>query len=74
MIINDKKRNVVYFGPNSIPQSSCVFKCGDSVMSTVVRYTYIVVLLHEHLVYNITAKVVAQSAYLALGLLRLQEA
>lgn len=69
MVIIDKKSSVVHFRPNSISQSTCIFKCGDSVLLTVVRYTYIVVLLYEHLVYNITTKVVAQIASRALGLL-----
>lgn len=46
-----------------------VFKCGDSTLQIVDRYTYVGLLLSELLDFEMTAKFVAQSARRALGLL-----
>ncbi len=69
MHVNTDKSNIVHFRPNSCPLTYCIFRCGDSVIKVVDRYVYLGLTLHEHLDFNITAKVVAQSAGRALGLL-----
>ncbi|XP_053380394.1 uncharacterized protein LOC128548887 [Mercenaria mercenaria] len=69
MKINPIKSKIVHFRPNSITRVDIVFKCGDFNLDIVDRYTYLGLVLHEHLDYNVTAKVVAQSASRALGLL-----
>ncbi|WAQ95327.1 hypothetical protein MAR_028017 [Mya arenaria] len=63
------KSNVVHFRPNSVKLSDYVFKCGISTIEYSDRYVYLGVTLTEHIDFNITAKIVAQSAGRALGLL-----
>jgi len=46
-----------------------IFKCGDQVVNFADRYTYLGVLLTEHLYFDMMAKAVALSASRALGLL-----
>ena len=50
-------------------QTDRIFKCGNSILNIVDSYTYLGVLLTEHLDFELTAKFVAQSASRALGLL-----
>lgn len=69
MFINFSKSNVVHFRPNAVPKSDCVFKCGECTIEYASKYLYLGLTLTEHLDYNITAKMVAQSAGRALGLL-----
>jgi len=46
-----------------------VFLCGDKQLEIVDKYTYLGLVLNEHLDFSFTAKTVAQSANRALGLL-----
>ena len=46
-----------------------LFSFGSGIIETTDKYTYLGVILSEHLVYNIMTKCVAQSASRALGLL-----
>lgn len=69
MVVNAKKSNVVHFRPKSVSRTGIRFSCGNDIMDVVDRYTYLGVVLDEHLHYNIMAKCVAQSASRALGLL-----
>ena len=50
-------------------QTDRIFKCGNSILNIVDSYTYLGVLLTEHLDFELTAKFVAQSVSRALGLL-----
>ena len=69
MIINFSKSNIVHFRPKSVSRSDFVFKCGENVVEYIDRYTYLGLLLTEHLDYNVSVKAVAQSTSRALGLL-----
>ena len=67
--IDYSKINIVHFRSKPIPRSNTVFKCGDNVLEYTDCYTYLGLLLNEYLDLNVTAKMVAQSASRALGLL-----
>ena len=69
MMVNASKSNVIHFRPNSVPKVAWNFKCGENDLLLTDRYTYLGITLNEFLDHNITAKVVAQSASRALGLL-----
>ena len=69
MSVNPKKSNVVHFRPNSEQRCDFEFKCGADEIATVDRYSYLSITLTEFLDYDITAKIIAQSASRALGLL-----
>ena len=69
MCVNNQKSNVVHFRPPSVDRTHVNFHCGDGAISVVNKYTYLGILLDEFLDYNVTAKVVAQSASRALSLL-----
>ena len=69
MTVNMAKSNVVHFRPKSLSKTDAMFSCGDGIISVADRYTYLGVVLSEHLDYNIMVKHVAQSASRALGLL-----
>ena len=69
MTVNMAKSNVVHFRPSSVSKTDVVFSCGNGIISVADRYTYLGVVLSEHLDYNIMVKHVAQSASRALGLL-----
>ena len=69
MIVNCSKSNIIHFRNPSVSKANFVFKCGDSTLQIVDRYTYIGLLLSEHLDFEMAAKFVAQSASRALGLL-----
>ncbi len=51
-----------------IPRSPFLFTLGNETLKVVDRYTYLGLVLQEHLDFNVTAKIVAQSASRALGL------
>ncbi|VDI41607.1 Hypothetical predicted protein [Mytilus galloprovincialis] len=68
MTINDNKSNIVHFRPNSFPRSQTIFHCGNHILQTVERYTYLGLVFTEHLDYNVMAKYVAAAASRALGL------
>lgn len=69
MSVNISKSNIVHFRPESVQRSEYVFYCGQSVIEYANSYLYLGITLSEYLDYGITAKVVAQSAGRALGLL-----
>lgn len=69
MSVNTAKSNVIHFRPNSVSRTDVVFSFGNDAVNVIDRYTYLGVVLSEHLDYNIMAKCVAQSASRALGLL-----
>ena len=69
MTVNVNKSNIVHFRNPSVKQTDGIFKCGNSILNIVDSYTYLGVLLTEHLDFELTAKFVAQSASRALGLL-----
>ena len=62
MSVNPKKSNVVHFRPNSEQRCDFEFKCGADEIATVDRYSYLGITLTEFLDYDITAKIIAQSA------------
>ena len=49
MIINCSKSNIVHFCNPSVSRTNFEFKCEESVLCTVYRYTYLGLLLSEHL-------------------------
>ena len=69
MTVNVNKSNIVHFRNPVARQTDRIFKCGNSILKIVDSYTYLGVLLTEHLDFKLTAKFVAQSASRALGLL-----
>ena len=68
MTINDSKSNIVHFRPHATPRSQTNFQCGDLILHTVERYTYLGLVLTEHLDFNVMAKNIAAAASRALGL------
>ena len=69
MAINVNKSNIVHFRPCCIPRTEVVFKCGVNNIKLTEKYVYLGLTLTEFLDYNVTAKIIAQSASRALGLL-----
>ena len=69
MTLNATKSNIVHFRPNSAQKTTWNFMCGENSLLVTERYTYLGIALTEFQDFNITAKVVAQSAGRALGLL-----
>lgn len=69
MPINPSKSNIVQFRNPSAMRSDFLFKVNGNVISYARQYTYLGLVLSEHLDYSITAKIVAQSVNHALGLL-----
>lgn len=69
MNINCKKSNVIHFRPPSVRRTSSVFNCGSEIVNLTEKYTYLGLLLTEHLDFNSMAKCVAQSAGRVFGLL-----
>lgn len=69
MIVNGNKSKIVHFRNPSVRKTDFTFRCGNDVLETVDKYTYLGLLLSEHLDFDLTAKHVAQSASRALGLL-----
>ena len=67
--INVAKSNIVHFRNPSVTRSNFVFKVNDDSLGYVSQYKYLGLVLTEHLDYAVTAKIVAQSANRALGLL-----
>jgi len=68
MNINVSKSNIVHFRSDSLPRSVFVFKCGDQVIEYTDKYKYLGLVFNEYINLSITAKMVAQSASRALGL------
>lgn len=69
LTINGDKSQVIHFRPKNTDCSKYKFKCGLTVLETVSKYTYLGLLLTEHLDYNITARQVAKAGNRALGLI-----
>ena len=48
-------RNIVQFPPFSLPETDVIFKCDDASLYIINRYmyTYLGIVLNEHLDYNI---------------------
>ena len=69
MTVNSRKSNVVHFRPNWEQRSDFDFTCGTDKIGTVDRYSYLGITLTEFLDFDVTAKIIAQSAIRALGLL-----
>ena len=55
--------------PLSVPVTDVIFMYGDANLSIVNKYTYLGIVITEHLDYNISTQCVAQSASRAFGLL-----
>jgi hypothetical protein len=68
MHINFNKSQVVHFRPPSISKTAVEFRIDEEILKVVDRYTYLGLVLHEHLNFELTAKAVAQRASRALGL------
>ena len=49
MTVNMAKSNVVHFRPNSVSKTDAMLSCGDDIISVADRYTYLGVVLREHL-------------------------
>ncbi len=69
MAVNTGKTKVVHFRPPSILRTDYHFMCGGAPIEITDKYKYLGLVISEHLDYNITAKMVAQAAGRALGLL-----
>ena len=69
MVVNAKKSNIVHFRNSAKPKTQHVFKLGTDKLDLVASYKYLGLILSEHLDYSVTAKIVAQAAGRALGLL-----
>ena len=69
IIVNSTNSKIVHFRPQSVQRTYNVFLCGEKQLDIVDKYTYLDIVLNEHLDYCFTAKTVAQSANFALGLL-----
>ena len=69
MAVNSRKSNVVHFRLNSEQRFDFDFTCGTDKIGTVDRYSYLGITLTEFLDFDVTAKIIAQSASRALGLL-----
>ena len=63
---NHYKSKVVYFRPQSVQQTQHVFMLGEKPIGIETQYTYLSMLLTEHMDYNIMAKQIAKSANRAL--------
>ena len=69
MQVNHSKSKVVHYRPESTERSSVKFNCCSANVEIVDKYVYLGLTIQEHMDWNIMAKVVAQSANRALGLL-----
>ena len=69
MLLNFNKSKIVHFRPKSFLQTAHEFHCGSESIEVVSQYKYLGLILTEFLEYNVTTKIVSQSAGRALGLL-----
>ena len=69
MSVNMSKSNIMHFRTQSMQKSQHVFMFNNEVLQYTDKYTYLGLVISEHMDYNITAKFVAQAAGRALGLL-----
>ena len=68
LAVNHDKSKVVHFRPQSVQQTQHAFMLGEKPIGIETQYTYLGLLLTEHMDYNSMAKQVAKSANRALGL------
>ena len=64
---NEKKSNVVHFRKKGKEKSNFRFSLGEQYIETIGEYKYLGLILNEYHDYNITAKILADSANRALG-------
>ena len=69
IVINADKSHVVHFRNPSVTRTMASFSAGSTVLNIVSSYTYLGLLLTEHLDYTTMANVAAKSGSRALGLL-----
>ena len=69
MSVNATKSNVMHFRPYSISRTTFRFTCGQRDLQIIDKYKYLGLVLNEFLDFSMTAKLVAQSASRAFGLL-----
>ena len=69
MSINVDKTKIVHFRPQRVQKSSFLFTCSGAPIEMVSKYKYLGLVLNDLLDYGMTAKVVAQAAHRALGVL-----
>ena len=69
MIVNGNKSKIVHFRNPSVRKTDFTFRCGNDVLETIDKYTYLGLLLSEHLDFDLTAKHVAQSASLMIQMM-----
>ena len=50
--INAVQSNIIHFRPKKVPISQFLFKCGTQVIKTIDRYTYLGVILDEHMTFS----------------------
>ena len=67
MNVNIDKTKVIHFRPSSCKPTSYNFTLGREKVETVDRYKYLGVVLNEHLNFNVTADILADSSGRALG-------
>ena len=53
MIVNSTKSNIVHFRPQSVQRTDNVFLCGEKQLEIVDKYTYLGIVLNEHLDYSV---------------------
>ena len=69
LTINPNESKIVHFHRKSFARSTQQFHCGNKAIEFVSRYKYLGLVLNDFPDFQITAKVVSQSASRALGLL-----
>ena len=69
ILINVAKSNTEHYCNPSVRRSDIVFNVNDDTLAYAAQYKYLGLVLTEQLDYTVTAKIVAQSARRALGLL-----
>ena len=52
LYINVLNSNIIHFRPKKVPISQFVFKCGTQAIKTIDRYTYLGVILDEHMTFS----------------------
>ena len=67
IIVNDLKSGIVHFRNTSSKKSEVVFTLGGSIIETVPRYTYLGVILDEHLTFKECARTLAEAGGRALS-------
>ena len=69
MLINPSQSQIVHFRQRSVPYSDFSFRCAIDELNIIEKYVYLGLTLTEYLDYNVTEKLVTQSACRALDLL-----